>query len=59
MAMFAVPSAARPHGPDADEAAVAFLHLPPRTRSVAALHAWLDLWSGIGLRENRRNPLTI
>ena len=31
------------------KAALGFLHLPPRTRSLVALHAWLDSWSGIGL----------
>ena len=31
------------------KAALGFLHLPPRTRSLVALHARLDSWSGIGL----------
>ena len=30
-------------------AALGFLHLRPRSRGLAALHEWLDSWSGIGL----------
>src|SRR5262245_8858324 len=29
-------------------AALGFLRLPPRSRALRALHAWLDSWSGIG-----------
>jgi hypothetical protein len=30
-------------------AALGFLHYPPRTRALSALHAWLDSWNGMGL----------
>ena len=30
-------------------AALGFLRYPPRTPALAALHQWLDTWSGIGL----------
>ena len=30
-------------------AALGFLHFPSKTQGLAALHQWLDSWSGIGL----------
>jgi hypothetical protein len=30
-------------------AALGFLQLPPDTPPLAALHAWLDSWSGVGV----------